>query len=78
MWYAARQRVAKYIPAKENAQNNRRSIAMQRRGKQALTTIETVFSVGSVQSGSKRVEFRSSQLWKNENEKNKNENGASD
>jgi hypothetical protein len=56
----ARQRVAKHIPAKSNARNNMTSIARQRRGKQ------TLFSVLSVQSGYKRVEFRSWQLlWKN-------------
>jgi hypothetical protein len=39
----ARQRVAKHIPAEENARNNRTSIARQRRGKQALSTIQDVF-----------------------------------
>jgi hypothetical protein len=56
---------------------------MQRRAKHALSTIQAVFSVGSVQSVYKRVEFRSGQLWKNVNEekenerKKENENGAS-
>jgi hypothetical protein len=53
----ARKRVAKHIPAEANA---RRSIARQRRGKQALSRIHSVFSVGSVQSGYKGVEFR---IW---------------
>jgi hypothetical protein len=46
----ARQWVAKYIPVEASVQNNRRSIVRQRRGKQALSTIQSVFSVGSVQS----------------------------
>jgi hypothetical protein len=37
------QRVAKHIPAEANARNNRRSIARQRRGKQALSAIQVVF-----------------------------------
>jgi hypothetical protein len=37
-------------------------IARQRRRKQALSTIQAVFSIGSVQSGCKRVEFRSWQF----------------
>jgi hypothetical protein len=64
----ARQRVAKHISAEANAPKNWKSIAKQRRRKQALSTIQTVFSVWSVQSGYKRVEFRSWQLLKNENE----------
>jgi hypothetical protein len=40
------------------------SIDRQRRGKQASSKIQGVFSVGSVQSGYKRDEFRSWQLWK--------------
>jgi hypothetical protein len=67
----ARQRVAIHIPVEANAWNNRRSISRQRRGKQALSTIQTVFSVESVQNGHKRVEFRSWHLWKNENENSK-------
>jgi hypothetical protein len=63
-----RQRVTKHIPAEANAPNNKRSIARQRRGKQALSRIRDMFSVGSVQSRYMRVEFRSWQLWKNENE----------
>jgi hypothetical protein len=55
----ARQRVAKHIPAEANAQSNRASIARHRRGKQVMSTIPAVFSVGPVQSGCKRVEFRS-------------------
>jgi hypothetical protein len=54
----ARQRVAKHIPAEADARNNR-SIARQRRGKQALSTIHAVFSLGFVQSGYKKIEFRS-------------------
>jgi hypothetical protein len=73
----ARQRVAKHIPAEANEWKSRRSTAGQRRGKQALSEIQAVFSVGSVQSGYKRVEFRSWQLWKNGNEENEKENGAS-
>jgi hypothetical protein len=38
-----RQLVAKHILAEANAWNNRRSIARQRRGKQALSTIQAVF-----------------------------------
>jgi hypothetical protein len=45
----ARQRVAKHIPSEANARSNRISIARQQRGKQAFSTIEDVFSVGSVQ-----------------------------
>jgi hypothetical protein len=48
----ARQRVAEHILAEANARDSR-SIARQRRGKQALSTIQAVFSVGSVQSGYK-------------------------
>jgi hypothetical protein len=58
----ARQRAAKHIPAEANARNNSTSIARQRRGKQVWSTIQAVFSVGSVQSGYKRVEFRSWQF----------------
>jgi hypothetical protein len=64
----ASQRVAKQIPTKANAWSNRGSIARLRRCKEALSTIQLVFSVGSVQSGYKRVKFPSSKLWKNENE----------
>jgi hypothetical protein len=39
--------------------SKRESIVKQWRGKQASLTIQTVFSVGSVQSGYKRSEFRS-------------------
>jgi hypothetical protein len=56
----ARQRVAKHIPAEVG--NNRISIARKRRGKQDLSTIQAMFSVGSVQSDYKRVEFRSWQF----------------
>jgi hypothetical protein len=58
----ARQRVAKHIPAEAKARNNRASIARQRRCKQALLKIQAMFSVGSVQSCYKRVEFRSWQF----------------
>jgi hypothetical protein len=40
----ARQRVAEYILAEADARNSRRSIASQRLGKQALSTIQDVFS----------------------------------
>jgi hypothetical protein len=40
----------------------RKSVARQRRGKQALSRIQAMFSVGSVQSVYKRVEFRSWQF----------------
>jgi hypothetical protein len=55
-------------------QNNRRSITRQQRDKKTLSTIQAVFSTGSMQSGYKRVEFWSWQLWKNGNEENENEN----
>jgi hypothetical protein len=42
----ARQPVAKHIRAETNAQNNRTSLARQRRSKQALSTIQDLFSVG--------------------------------
>jgi hypothetical protein len=58
----ARQRAAKRIPAEANARKNRTSIARQRRGKQVWVTIQAVFSVGFVQSGYKRVYFRSWQF----------------
>jgi hypothetical protein len=64
----ARQRIAKHIPAEANARNNRRCIDRQRRGKQALSTIQVVFSVESAQSDCKRVEFQTWELWKNEKE----------
>jgi hypothetical protein len=48
----SRQRVAEHIPAETNTRNSGRSIARQRRSKQALSTIQAVFSVGSEQSGS--------------------------
>jgi hypothetical protein len=41
----ARQRVAKHISSEANARNNRTSIAKQRRGKQALSTIQDMFSM---------------------------------
>jgi hypothetical protein len=42
----ARQRVAKHIPAEENARNNTNFIARHRRGKHAFaTTEEEVFSM---------------------------------
>jgi hypothetical protein len=52
----SKQRVTKHIPAEANARNNR-SVTIKQRGKQALSTIQAVFSMGSVQSGYKRVEF---------------------
>jgi hypothetical protein len=42
----SRQRVVKHIPAESHARNNRTSIARQRHGKQALSTINDVFSTG--------------------------------
>jgi hypothetical protein len=53
----ARQQLGKqlFAPARDN---NRESIVKQRRGKQTSSTIQTVFSVGSVQRGYKRSEFR--------------------
>jgi hypothetical protein len=39
--------------------NNRESNAKQWRGKKASSTVQTVFSVGSMQSNCKRSEFRS-------------------
>jgi hypothetical protein len=39
----ARQRFAKHIPGEANAPNNRGSIAMHRRGKQALPRIQAIF-----------------------------------
>jgi hypothetical protein len=53
----ARQQVTKHIPAEADALKNMRSTARQQRGKQALSTIQAVFSVESVQSGYKRVTF---------------------
>jgi hypothetical protein len=41
----ARQRAAKHIPTEANARNNRRSIARQRHGKQAFSTMQAVFRV---------------------------------
>jgi hypothetical protein len=49
----ARQRVDKHIPAEAKARNSRTYITRQLRGKQALSTIHAVFSVGSAQSGYK-------------------------
>jgi hypothetical protein len=63
----ARQWVTKHIPAEANVRNNRKSVARQHCGKQGLSTIQAVFSVGSCKVDV-RVEFRSWQLWKNENE----------
>jgi hypothetical protein len=64
----ARQQVAKHIPAEVNVQNNRRFTARQWCDKQALSTKQAVFSMGSMQSGYKRVKFQSWQFRKNENE----------
>jgi hypothetical protein len=52
----AKQRAAKYIPAETDTRNNR-SIARLRRGKQALSTIQAVFSVGSC-----KIDTRESRL----------------
>jgi hypothetical protein len=41
----ARQKIAKHIPAEANARTNRTSTARQWRGKQALQTIQVVFSM---------------------------------
>jgi hypothetical protein len=49
------------------------SIARQRRGKQALATIQAVFSVGSTQSGYKRSELRSWELLRVQGEKSTEE-----
>jgi hypothetical protein len=57
------------FPKKQTRGRIRTFIVRQRCGKQALWTIQTVFSVRSVQSGYKRVEYRSWQLWKNGNER---------
>jgi hypothetical protein len=48
----------KHFPA-QVGDNNWESIAKQRRDKQTLSTIQAMFSVGTVQSGYKRSEFRS-------------------
>jgi hypothetical protein len=48
--------LAKHIPAEANARNNRTYIARQRRNKHASSTIQTVFSVGSVPRGYKRAQ----------------------
>jgi methylphosphotriester-DNA--protein-cysteine methyltransferase len=58
----ARKWITRHIPPEANAQNNRIPIARQQLGKQALSTIQAVFSEGFVQSGYKRVEFQSLQL----------------
>jgi hypothetical protein len=42
--------------------SKRESTAKQRRGKRASSTVQTVFSVGPVQNGYKRSEFRSEEL----------------
>jgi hypothetical protein len=49
-------------PAGANALDNRTFIARQRCGKQDSSKLEAVFSVGRVQIGYKRDEFRSWQL----------------
>jgi hypothetical protein len=43
--FIARQRVAKHIPAETDGRNSRTSIARQRRGKQALSAIQDMFSM---------------------------------
>jgi hypothetical protein len=45
----------KHTFAQAYARNNRKSFARQRVSKQAFSTVEAVFSVGSVQSGYKEV-----------------------
>jgi hypothetical protein len=50
----ARQRLGKHIPAQAYAHDNRTYIARQRRGIHVSSTIQTVFSVGSVPKGYKR------------------------
>jgi hypothetical protein len=60
----ARQRLGKHIPARAKAGKNRTSIAKQRISKHAFLTIEAVFSVGSLQSGYKKV--FSSTKWNEE------------
>jgi hypothetical protein len=51
----ARQRLGKRVPAGDNANNNRTSIATQRISKHASLTIEAVFSAWSVQSSYREV-----------------------
>jgi hypothetical protein len=63
----ARQWDAKHIPAEANMQKSRTSIARQQGGKQALSTIQAVFSMGSMQSGYKRVKFQGWQFWHRQN-----------
>jgi hypothetical protein len=46
----ARQRLGKHIPARANESKNRMSVARQRINKYASLTIESVISLGSVQS----------------------------
>lgn len=62
-----RQQVGKHIPAEENARKNMASFARQRINKHTFLTVETVFSVWSVQSGYKEV-FRGT--------KNRTDNGV--
>jgi hypothetical protein len=75
-----RKRITVHIPAETNARNNMISFARQRCGKEVLSTIQAV-SVGSVQSGYKRVDFQSwhfsSEEWRIEKEGNEIENEAS-
>jgi hypothetical protein len=51
----ARQRLSKHIPTRAKARDSRTSIARQRCGKHASSTIEAMFSVGYVESGYKEV-----------------------
>jgi hypothetical protein len=46
----ARQRLGEHIPARDNECKNRTSIARKQISEQAPLTIETIFSMGSVQS----------------------------
>jgi hypothetical protein len=48
-----RQRLGQHIPAQANARDNRTSIARQRRGKHASSTVWVMFPVGSVPRGYK-------------------------
>jgi hypothetical protein len=54
----ARQQLGEQLFASARDKNRKPNVK-QRRGKKASTTIQTAFSVGSVQSGYKRSEFRS-------------------
>jgi hypothetical protein len=51
-----RQRFGKHIPVQANACNSRTSVAGQQHGKHALSTIQAVFSMGSMSRGNKRTQ----------------------